>query len=80
MLLGDLIVHNTRRFPDKEGVVCEEKRFTWHQVNQRVNQLAHALSELGMAKGDRVAILSGNSHQYWETYCSGGKAGSYWFR
>jgi len=75
MIFGDLIVRNARRFPDKEGIICEGKRLTWHQVNERVNKLAHALNELGMSKGDRVALLSGNCHQFWETYCAGGKSG-----
>jgi long-chain acyl-CoA synthetase len=75
MIFGDLITRNARRHPEKEGIVCEEKRFTWHQVNQRVNKLVHALRRLGISKGDRVAILSGNCHQYWECYCAGGKGG-----
>jgi len=75
MIFGDLITRNARRYPEKEGIICEEKRFTWHQVNQRVNKLVHALRRLGISKGDRVAILSGNCHQYWECYCAGGKSG-----
>ena len=75
MIFGDLIVRNARRFPDKEGVICEDKRLTWHQVNTRVNKLVHAFTALGLSKGDRVAVLSGNCHQFWETYCAGGKSG-----
>lgn len=75
MIFGDLITRNVRRYAEKEGVICEEKRFTWHQVNERANRLVHALRKLGISKGDRVAILSGNCHQYWECYCAGGKSG-----
>jgi acyl-CoA synthetase (AMP-forming)/AMP-acid ligase II len=75
MIFGDLITRNARRYAEKEGVICEEKRFTWHQVNERANRLVHALRKLGISKGDRVAILSGNCHQYWECYCAGGKSG-----
>jgi len=75
MIFGDLIVRNARRYSDKEGLICEDVRLTWHQVNQRVNKLAHALNELGVSKGDRVAVLSGNCHQFWECYCAGGKSG-----
>ena len=75
MVFGDLITRSARRYPEKEGIVCEEKRFTWNQINQRVNKLVHALRRLGISKGDRVAILSDNCHQYWECYCAGGKSG-----
>lgn len=75
MIFGDLIVRNARRFPDKEGVICEAQRLTWQQANGRVNKLVHALEELGISKGDRVAVLSGNCHEYWECYCACGKSG-----
>ena len=75
MIFGELIARNARRYPEKEGVICEDNRFTWSEVNQRANKLAHAFCKLGISKGDRVAILSGNCHQYWETYCAGGKSG-----
>jgi len=75
MIFGDLVTRNARRYPEKEGVICETERFTWNQVNQRANKLVHALRKLGISKGDRVAILSGNCSQYWECYCAGGKSG-----
>ena len=44
------------------------KRFTWAEFELRVNQLGHALTKLGVGKGDRVAIISPNSHQFLESY------------
>jgi len=41
--------------PDKEVIVFEGKRFTFSQLNERVNRLANALLKLGIQKGDRVA-------------------------
>jgi len=75
MLFGDLIIRNARRYPNNDGIICGEARFTWAQVNNRVNRLVRALSRLGIKKGDRVAILSNNCHQYLEGYCAGGKSG-----
>lgn len=75
MIFGDLLIRNARRYPNEEGVICENYRYSWLQVNQRVNKLVHALHKLGISKGDRVAILSNNCHQYWECYCAGGKSG-----
>ena len=75
MLFGDLIVRNARRYPNNDAIICGEARFTWAQVNNRVNRLVRALGRLGVKKGDRVAILSNNCHQYLEGYCAGGKSG-----
>ncbi len=54
--------------PDRDCVVFEGKRFSYAQINQRVNRLANALLKLGTKKGDRVAILQVNCPQYLETY------------
>lgn len=75
MLFGDLIIRNARRYPDKDGIISGKERFTWSQVNTRVNKLVRGLRGLGVNKGDRVAILSNNCHQYLECYCAGGKSG-----
>jgi len=75
MIFGDMISRNARRYPEKEGIIFEDKRFTWRQINERVNKLVRGLNRMGISKGDRVAVLSGNCHQYWECYCAGGKSG-----
>ena len=45
------------------------------QFNARVNRLAHALSGLGMAKGDKLAVLALNGHEYLEIYHATAKLG-----
>jgi fatty-acyl-CoA synthase len=55
-------------YPRKLAVVCEEKRFTYQEYGQRVNQLSHVLLELGVRRGDRVAFLSPNCHRLLEAY------------
>lgn len=86
MLVGDILRSTAGRYPNKVGLVFEDKRYTWQQVNARVNSLAHALLGLGLEKQDRVAILSPNCHQYIEFYFATAKAGlvgvplNTWFR
>jgi len=43
-------------------------RRTWRETSDRVARLAGALQTLGVARGDRVAILMLNSHRYLELY------------
>ena len=55
-------------FPDKVGIVCGEKEFTYCQFGQRAEKLATALGKHGIAAGDRVGYLSLNTHQLLEGY------------
>ena len=49
------------RYPQREALVFEDKRFTYAQWNERVNRLAFALYDLGICPGDRVAFYLTNS-------------------
>jgi len=62
--------------PDKVAIVFEGKRYTFSQLNERVNRLANALSNLGVSKGDRVAILQVNCNQHVETCFAVAKLGA----
>src|SRR5690606_36633060 len=45
-------------------LVCGEVRWTYREFDRIVNRLANGLAAGGIAKGDRVAILSRNSHAF----------------
>ncbi|MFC1874387.1 AMP-binding protein [Chloroflexota bacterium] len=62
--------------PDKEAIVFEGNRFTFGQLNDRVNRLGNALVKLGVKSGDRVALLQVNSNQCVETYFAVAKLGA----
>lgn len=76
MNLGELIVRNARRTPDKvvlAKVLGEE--LTARELDERSNRLANALASLGIAKGDRVAILAENCLEYIELNAAAAKSG-----
>ncbi len=75
MIVGDIVTNNARLYPDKAGIVDRDVRFTWKQVDNRTNSLANALLNLGLQKGDRVAIISENNHRYAEFLLSIAKSG-----
>src|SRR6266545_2720732 len=75
MHLGELIPRNARRAPDKLAVVSGATRLTYRVLNDRINRLANALLQLGLGRGDRVAMLADNGHQYLETNAAAAKAG-----
>ena len=69
----------TRAFlnPDKEALydVASDRRFTFSQLNARANQACAALSALGLARGDRVALLAYNGSEFVECFFGPAKAG-----
>jgi len=73
--IGEIPFFNARYYPDKRALVDQPKAYTWKEVNERTNRLAHALIGLGCRKGDRVAILAYNSSEYIETIFACAKAG-----
>ncbi|MCB1887165.1 MAG: AMP-binding protein [Rhodocyclaceae bacterium] len=47
---------------DRIGVVDGAQRFTYAEFHQRCLRFSGALKALGVAPGDRVAVLAGNTH------------------
>ncbi|TFV54777.1 long-chain-fatty-acid--CoA ligase [Geodermatophilus sp. DF01-2] len=62
--VGDLLHRTARRYPGKLAVVAGELRVTYAEFDAAVNRTAHALADRGLAKGDRLALLSHNCWQY----------------
>jgi len=62
--------------PDQTAIVFEDKRYTFAQLNERVNRLAHGLMKLGAKKGAVVAFLQVNCNQCVETYFAVAKTGA----
>jgi acyl-CoA synthetase (AMP-forming)/AMP-acid ligase II len=64
MDLGGLVARNARMMPEKEAVVYEGSRYTWKEVNERVNAVANTLIALGLKKGDKVAMWMMNTDHF----------------
>ncbi|HEY79161.1 MAG TPA: long-chain-fatty-acid--CoA ligase [Dehalococcoidia bacterium] len=62
--------------PERSAIVFEGNRYTFGQLNERTNQLANALKNLGVQKGDRVAMLQVNCNQHVEVYFAVAKLGA----
>ena len=68
LLINDFLRRAAKLYPDKTAIIDGDRRFTYRAFQERVNQLAHALSGLGVKRDDRVCILSPNSHFFLESY------------
>ena len=73
--LGEIIAMNARLFPDKPGGRDLTRSMTFRQWNERACRLANALIGMGLAKGDRIAVLAYNCLEWLEIYTAVAKAG-----
>ena len=75
MNLGQNLKVNAKKFPNTVMLKDSQRSFTYPQANSRVNQLAHSLVSLGLAKGDKVAVLLENSIEIVEIFLATAKTG-----
>jgi fatty-acyl-CoA synthase len=62
--IGGIALSNARQVGDRDAVVVGDKRWTWHELNREMAGVAGALDQLGLGKGDRLAILCANSAEF----------------
>jgi fatty-acyl-CoA synthase len=62
--LGDVLRRTAQRVPDKTAIVCGKVSWTYAEFDAICTRLASALLARGLRPGDRVAILSRNSHAF----------------
>ena len=64
--------------PDEEALVFEDERLTWAQFKELMDLTARALLDLGVKRGDRVAMLSMARNDFPIIYMAAGKVGAVW--
>jgi len=58
--LASMVSHHARLAPEKEAIVWGEVRMTYGQLDALSNRVAHALVEMGIGHGDKVALSCPN--------------------
>ncbi|MBN1849584.1 MAG: AMP-binding protein [Deltaproteobacteria bacterium] len=76
MNIGDWIVKWSRITPDKTAIMDDEQEFSYKELNDRCNRLTNYLLKQGVGKGDRIAIISHNCHQFMEIFFASSKVGA----
>ncbi|TPG32409.1 class I adenylate-forming enzyme family protein [Mycolicibacterium hodleri] len=62
--IGGTALLNARRVGHREAVVTADRRWTWGELDVAIGDVAAKLQNLGLKKGDRLAILSTNSPEF----------------
>lgn len=60
MNFGIYLARSASYWPDRPAVLFKGQTLSYRALEERSNRLAHALVALGLARGDRVAIISPN--------------------
>ena len=76
LLVDDFLRRSVQLYPAKTAVVDNDLRLTYAELQARVNRLSHALLALGVEPGDRVCILSPNSHFFLESFFATSQIGA----
>lgn len=67
-LCMDAIPHNARVHAQRTAVICGNERLTWRELETRTSRVANALHDLGLRKGDKVALFMPNSLALFELF------------
>ena len=76
--VGLFLAKRAFRDPNLEAMIepATGRRFTYRQLNERANRIAHVMKGLGVRKGDRVGVLVMNGVEFLETFYGLGKIGA----
>ena len=62
--IADALRRTALRLPAKTGIVCGATTWTYAEFDALVTRLAAGLVAIGVAEGDKVAVLARNSHGF----------------
>jgi len=64
--------------PDADALVFGEEKLTWRSFQEQMDAIARAYLEVGIEKGDRIALLAMARNEFLTTYMAAGKVGAIW--
>ena len=59
-----MIAEAAAQNPDREALVCGDRRMSWGEVAQQSAKISAGFQKLGLHSGDRVAVLLGNHIEF----------------
>jgi len=77
-LLWQYVDYWARQKPQAEALVFGERRITWKQFNEQVDRCARAFLELGVQKGDRIALVAMACPEFLISFMAAAKIGAIW--
>jgi acyl-CoA synthetase (AMP-forming)/AMP-acid ligase II len=78
MNLAQFLRQTAKRRAGEIALVWGERRWTWEELDRRVDAMAVALAARGIGKGDRVLVQSKNCNQMFESMFACFRLGAVW--
>ena len=76
MNVGEMLTNTARSYPDRVGFIWDGHQRSYGESNLRADAMAHALAELGVGRGDRVALSLYNCPEIMEAMFAAWKLGA----
>lgn len=76
--LGTLLAQTAARLPDRAAIVWGDRRWSWAELESRVDALVAGLASLGLGKGDPILVQARNSNQMVEAMWACFRLGAVW--
>ena len=73
--VGDLLVRSAARYPERLAVAELDRRLSYRDFDALANRTAHALADLGLRRGDALALMSTNNIEFLSVYFACAKLG-----
>lgn len=62
--ITEILSESAQRFGEKNAIVTEQHKLTYRELDERSSIVAANLQQAGIRKGDRVAAIIGNRHEF----------------
>jgi acyl-CoA synthetase (AMP-forming)/AMP-acid ligase II len=76
--LSLLLKQTAQLFPQHTGLIHRDQRWTWHEIDERVDAMVAALRARGLSKGDRILVQSSNNLAMFESGWAAFRMGCVW--
>lgn len=78
MNLSSLVTDNASFRPNYKAIICGDdgREFTWSEFDKIINKVGNSLIDMGVRKGDRVAIYLPNSPEFLFVYFAAARIGA----
>ncbi len=76
--LSALLSQTAALFPERAGLILEDRSWTWHEIDTRVDALVQGLRALGMQPGHKLLVQSRNNLALFESCWAAFRMGAVW--
>ncbi|MEA1970993.1 MAG: AMP-binding protein [Thermodesulfobacteriota bacterium] len=66
--LGKMLEYTCNKYPDRVSIIYKDKNISYAQLDRAVNAFGNSLKALGIAKGDKVAMMLPNIPEFVISY------------